>query len=399
MPDSSASADGFGDLKIVDADTHYSEPHDLWTSRAPARWRSRVPRVERDANGRDWWHVDDKRFGPAGAASIVRPDGSKQKFWEIDLAAGLQHDEVHEASYDPRARTQMMDQLGIWAQIVYPNLPGFGVQHLLKIEDLELRNAIVSIYNDAAAELQRDSGQRLFPQALLPFWDIETAVSEVQRAKEELGLTGIVMCSDPDLAGLPDIPDAYWDPLWEVCGALSMPINLHVGASDISMRRFKESAWPSQDRFRKIVVGSLQIELENARVLSNLLTCDVLVRHPDTRWVSVESGIGWIPYMLERLEYQLCETLPEDESLLHASPTELFRRQVYGCFWFEDVAPRKLLEDIGVDNVMFETDFPHPTCLYPSPREHAERVLAECGPEVCRKVMQDNAAKLYGLPI
>jgi len=165
------------------------------------------------------------------------------------------------------------------------------------------------------------------------------------------------------------------------------------------METFMNGAWPSLPHHRRHVVGSCLIELHNARVLSNLLTSDLLVRFPETKWVSVESGIGWIPYVIERLEYQLRDTTPDGRGFDQPFPSELFRRQVYACFWFEDIGPRTLLEDIGVDNVMFETDFPHPTCLYPSAREHALNVLAPWGEEVQRKVLQDNAAKLYRINV
>jgi predicted TIM-barrel fold metal-dependent hydrolase len=167
------------------------------------------------------------------------------------------------------------------------------------------------------------------------------------------------------------------------------------------MDAFYKGVWPSLDHYRAHVVGAVQIEMHNGRILSNLLTSDLLERYPNTKWVSVESGIGWIPYVLERLDYQLLDNPPRegDAAFNQPSATELFHRQVYACFWFEDSGPRYLLEKIGFDNVLFETDFPHGACLYPNPIQHALDVLAPWGPEVQRKVLQDNAAKLYKLPV
>jgi predicted TIM-barrel fold metal-dependent hydrolase len=207
------------------------------------------------------------------------------------------------------------------------------------------------------------------------------------------------MCSEPHAGGLPDLVDHHWDPLWELCTELELPINLHVGASEFGMEAFMKGVWPSLSAERRHVVGCVQIEMHNGRILSNLLTSDLLVRFPETKWVSVESGIGWIPYVIERLEYQLRDTTPDGRGFDQPMPSELFRRQVYATFWFEDAGPSKLLEDVGFDNVMFETDFPHPTCLYPNAVEHALKVLEPWGPEVTRKVMQDNAAQLYHIPV
>ena len=387
-------------LRIIDADTHWTEPGDLWTSRVPEHQRELVPHLVQDGEGTPVWLVngDEVLAKPAGGGSVIRRDGSKIVLWDWNIEAGVDRDEISPASYDVTARLEMMDRLGIWAQIVYPNTAGFGAHKLAKLPP-DVGRLTVQVYNDAMAELQEQSGNRLFPQALVPFWDIDAAVAEVERARTALGLTGITMCSEPHAGGLPDLVERHWDPLWEACQSLDLPINFHVGASEFGMETFMKSVWPSLDHARRIVVGSVQIELHNARILSNLLVSDLLVRFPGTKWVSVESGIGWIPYVIERLEYQLLESGRDGRGLDQPSPKELFQRQVYGMFWFEDLAPRKLLQDIGVDNVMFETDFPHPTCLYPSAREHALEVTAHWGAEVQRKVLHDNAVRVYGLPV
>jgi predicted TIM-barrel fold metal-dependent hydrolase len=333
----------------------------------------------------------------AGAGSVIRKDGSKVALWDWSIEGGMHVDEVHPASHNPKARVEFMDETGIWAQIMYPNVAGFGGHKLATLEP-SLSGRIVSVYNDAMAEMQEGSNGRLLPMALVPFWDIDTAVTEVARAAA-LGLKGIVMCSEPHAGGLPDLVDRHWDPLWELCTELHLPINLHVGASEFGMEAFMKGVWPSLSAERRHVVGCVQIEMHNGRILSNLLTSDLLVRFPETKWVSVESGIGWIPYVIERLEYQLRDTTPDGRGFDQPMPSELFRRQVYATFWFEDSGPSKLLEDVGFDNVMFETDFPHPTCLYPNAVEHAMKVLDPWGPEVTRKVMQDNAAKLYHIDL
>jgi uncharacterized protein len=381
---------------VVDADSHISEPHDLWTSRVSPKHRALVPHVVRGNDGLDTWLINgDHEFSPGGASSAIRPDGSKQPLTEFDIRTGLQQDQVHPASWDVKARLELLDELGIWAQIVYPNVVGFGANKLVHV-DRALSAEIVSIYNDAMAELQEESGERLFPQALVPFWDIDGAVSEVQRAKE-LGLRGLVMCSEPHAGGLPDLLDPHWYPLWEATGDLGMPINFHVGASDFAMENFVKSVWPSHDRDHSLIVGASMLEIHNARILSNLLASDLLDRFPKTKWVSVESGIGWIPFIIERLDWQIADL--DTSSVRHTPPLELFRRQVYACFWFESVAPQHTLESIGFDNVLFETDFPHPTCLYPNPVQHGLEVLERWGPEVQRKVMGANAAALYNIQL
>jgi predicted TIM-barrel fold metal-dependent hydrolase len=137
----------------------------------------------------------------------------------------------------------------------------------------------------------------------------------------------------------------------------------------------------------------------NARVIGNLLYSGILERFPRLQVVSVESGVGWIPFMLEALDYQLQETAPHLlGTRLSMKPSEYFRRQMYACFWFESTGLVPAIESLGVDNCMFETDFPHPTCLYPDALSRVATVLADVDDDFRRKVLSDNASRVYSIP-
>lgn len=224
-------------LKIIDADTHLTEPHDLWTKRAPPALRERVPQVKMHQGQMSWVIDGDKSIGfGAHPSSAILKDGSKIR--TLDTFLKLQFADVHLGSSQVRERLAVMDETGIYAQIVYPNILGFGGQSAAKV-DPALRLSCVEIYNDAMAEIQQESGLRLFPMALLPWWDVKAAVKETQRS-QQLGLRGININSDPhthkaeDGSNIPDLASQHWDPLWEVCAALDMPINFHIGASEQS---------------------------------------------------------------------------------------------------------------------------------------------------------------------
>ena len=121
-------------------------------------------------------------------------------------------------------------------------------------------------------------------------------------------------------------------------------------------------------------------------------------RFPKLKFVSVESGIGWIPFYLEALDYQLVETAPTETSFMSMKPSEYFKRNFYASFWFESALGQSLkncVDSLGADNIMFETDFPHPTCLYPGPLGFLKRSLAGVDAPIRKKLLQDNAAKLY----
>ena len=389
------SQTAFADLQVIDADTHYTEPHDLWTSRAPAGLAERLPRVV-DVDGHPTWAVGATTLGRAMASSVIDRDGNRCR-GSAFLAWGF--DDTHPGAYDVAARLEVMDEVGIHAQIVYPNVAGFGGQKFAQVGDPESRRLCVEIYNDAMAEIQDASHGRLYPMALLPWWDVAATVAEAERIAAS-GLRGVNMTSDPQVQSeLPDLGDRAWDPLWETCADLALPIHFHIGASQTTMSWYGSSPWPSLGDDQKLGIGSAMMYITNARVLANIIYSGMLERHPRLKVVSVESGIGWIPFVLEALDHQANETAAGSMDYLSLPPSEYFRRQIYACYWFERRDVAHTFEVLGSDNILFETDFPHPTCLYPDSLAYAAEGLAEVSPEVQRKVLQDNAAALYRIPV
>ncbi|HWL45230.1 MAG TPA: amidohydrolase family protein [Ilumatobacter sp.] len=389
----------FAGLKLIDADSHYTEPLDLWTSRAPAKYQDRVPQVRIADNGRPHWFIDGRQGPKDSGVSFVDTKGRKVAYYDADMLGGAARGDVHPASYDAKARVEMLDEMGIYAQIVYPNVLGFATPTLIQNLDRDYSVEIVKIYNDAMAEWQAEGPGRLYPQAVLPFWDIPASVLEAQRVKE-LGLTGVTMAGEPHLGGLPDLGQPDWNPLYEALEDLELPIDIHIGARNVEVAADGPGAsWPSLPERAGKPVRSVQIELANARFLANIVASDILIRYPKLRWVSVESGIGWIPFVLERVDYEYREEFEGMGPPELPPAKEMFQRGVYGTFWFEDAGPTVLIDRIGEDNILWETDFPHPTSLYPSPVERSEEKLKDLEPRVVRKIMQDNAAKLYKIPV
>lgn len=383
------------DLKIIDTDSHWSEPYDLWTSRAPAKYRDRVPRMTERDGKRRWWFDDSIPIGLPIASSVVDSDGQKVTgtvFFDFD------NEMVHRASYDAEARVAMLDELGLDAQIMYPNVAGFGNQNFLKSPDDALRLISVEIYNDALTEFQEASGQRVFGMALLPWWDLDAAVREIERCHAN-GLRGIVTCSNPEEAGLPDMATSHWDPVWQVCSDLAMPVNFHIGSSKGNLDYYGKAPWPSFGPERRLAVGSANLFMGNARIVGNMIYSGVPERFPDVKFVSVESGVGWLPFFLEVLDHQMHETAPNELAELSMLPSDYFRRQFYGCFWFERSTVRPTLEYVGAQSLMFETDFPHPTCLYPRDDHDLVKALEGIPRDDVERIMSLNAAELYRIDI
>ncbi len=349
---------------------------------------------ERDGKRR-WWFDGNIPIGLPIASSVIGQDGTKvtgTAFFDMD------NDVVHRASFDPDARVSMLDSLGIHAQIMYPNVAGFGNQNFLKSSDEALRLISVEIYNDALAEFQADTGERVFGMALLPWWNLDAAVKEIERAHAN-GLRGIVTCANPEEAGLPDMGTSDWDPIWATCSELNMPVNFHIGSSKGNMDFFGRAPWPSFGEERKLAVGSANLFMGNARTVGNLIYSGIPERFPNLKFVSVESGVGWLPFFLEILDHQMTETAPNELADLSMSPSDYFRRQFFGCFWFERSTIKPAVDFLGSQCLLFETDFPHPTCLYPRDDVSLMTALDGLDESDIRAILQDNAAKLYRIDI
>jgi predicted TIM-barrel fold metal-dependent hydrolase len=379
-----------GDARVVDCDTHYTEPPDLWVSRAPASYKDKVPHV-RTVNGQSLWFVEgDKPWGNMGT-TVVDAEGVKVR-GRLTLAS---FEEITEAAYKVKPRLEVMDRMGVWAQIVYPNAGGFGATRFLVIEDPELRNLCVSIYNEAVAELQAESGGRLFPQAILPLWDRDALVRELQRV-QDLRFTGVTITDNPEAFGLPQYTDPYWQPMWEFLNDTGLVVNFHIG-SGIKDFVLEHYAWGSLGPQLKLTAYATIAYMSNAKVIINLILSGLLDRYENLKIVSVESGCGWIPFVMEALEYQVDEMAPDEGRKLKMRPRDYFLRHIYATFWFEDMGVKQFIDALGPGNLLFETDFPHPTCLYPESQEHLARVLSRLEPGVRRRVVQDNAAEIYHL--
>jgi predicted TIM-barrel fold metal-dependent hydrolase len=376
-------------IRIVDADTHISEWDDLWTSRSPVKYKDRVPQ-KKLLDGKRIWMIDgDKSLGTGSPIAAIRKDGSKSSGYEF---LDWELEDAHPGAYDVKERVKFMDETGIYAQIAYPNLLGFGGQRNAMV-DPELRLVCAKIYNDAMAQMQADSGDRIFPMALLPWWDVKESVAEAKRC-HRMGLRGVNINSDPQTHGLPNLGHPHWDPLWETCVECDLPVNFHIGASEESVSFSTTGYWAETGSNTQLAYGSVMLFIGNCRTLTNILLSLFLERFPTLKIVSVESGVGWLPFMLEAVEYEMQETGIKYK----VPPFEIFKRQIYGCSWFERRNFVANTRALGVNNIMFETDFPHPTCLYPDALNYIAEAAGEFTPEERTQVFGGNAARIYNIP-
>lgn len=376
-------------LRIIDADTHISEPADLWTSRVSKKWGDLVLHVKWDERSRGLaWFIGDEKVAAAPSIAMAgwkEPPPSNPPTYE----------DAHPGAYDAVARLKLMDEEGIYAHLLYPNVGGFGSGRFLKLKDPQLMLESVRAYNDFAVEWAAPGKGRLVPLCVLPFWDVQESVKELQRACKN-GHKGVIFTSEPHDFDQPMLADPHWNPIWAAAQDLQVPVNFHIGSGDIGSLR----GYSGNGRQANFAKASVALFLNNAHAVMEIIFGGICARFPDLKFVSVESGIGWVPFLLEAMDWQFVGgEVRAERPDLKLLPSEYFHRQIYACFWFEDTAPRRLLDVIGYKNVLFETDFPHPTSLYPAQTvtEHIESCLTGQPEEVRRAVLHDNAAALYHL--
>ena len=378
---------------VADVDSHIIEPVDLWTSRVPAKWGDLVPHVKFDERwGEDRWYIGSKKLFGVGAFA--------QAGWrEYPPSHPHSLEEAVPAALDPKERLTYMDQVGVYYQLLYPNILGFHSHVFLNQMDHALAAECVRAYNDWLSEFCSADPVRLIPMMMLPFWDIEASMVEMKRAYE-MGHKGVLFAARYDKVGLPRLIDDHWEPLLSQAQEMGLSLNFHVGflASDEDLKGAVDQS-KKLDFTRE---SSLTL-LGNAAGIAEVVLSGVCHRYPDLNFVSVENGAGWLPFLAESMDWQWLNVGAHKDYPDRLLPSEYMWRQIYGMYWYEREAMRAVIDRLA-DNLMFETDFPHATSLSPgpaseslSPRDVMEISLAGMPDETIGKVLQHTATRLYHL--
>lgn len=382
----------FQQHKVIDIDTHLTEPGNLFTSRVASKWKDQVPHVKR-VDGKDFWFIGDKSFGCPGAYSMAGHDFPPPNYPES-------FDVIPKSMMEPQARLDFMDEEDIYAQILYPNVAGFGAQRFLDLKDPELMLECVRAYNDFLHEWVSTNPNRLVPVCAIPYWDMDATMAELERC-QKLGFRSVLMCIQPQDFDLPNLRNPHWNRLWAFCQEAGMTISFHIGGGDLTEVKEVDPNLGYGTNFGRFAVLAF---VGNTRCITDLVFGGVCHRFPNLKFVSVESGAGWLPFLIEAMDWQWknCGVTDEhpDYDLL---PSEYFKRQIYGSFWFERDTIHRALE-LYPDNIMYQTDYPHPTCMAPGPasagvrpKEYAQDIMADLPDDLIAKVLHDTAAELYGL--
>jgi len=378
--------------RVIDVDTHVTEPPDVWTSRVSKKWGDLVPHVIQMGR-KEMWVIGEKPFLPTGITAMAGFDGMIPDF--PDTLA-----DTVPAAHDARARLAHMDREGIYAQVIYPNVGGFGSARFLELEEPELMLECVRAYNDFLIDWCSADPKRLLPIMATPFWDLDAAVKEIERGAAR-GHKGVLFGSQPQVFGQPALVDPHWDRIWAAAQAAELPISFHIGSGDVSDLLSGGAGLGVRTGMARM---SAQLFMENSNCLADVIFGGICHRFPKLDFVSVESGVSWALFAIEAFDWQwLNNGVRSEHPEYDLLPSEYFRRQIYTCFWFEEEAARKAI-DVFPDNILYETDFPHPTSMSPGPastaehpRDYAERVLSGLPEASIAKVLHGNAARVYHL--
>ncbi|HMP56533.1 MAG TPA: amidohydrolase family protein, partial [Novosphingobium sp.] len=383
----------FAGLRIIDCDTHYTEPPNLWLDNAPAGLKDKMPRVERHGDI-DKWVCMGRDFGSMGGNVIGR---DKNKL--LGRLAYRNYDQIAPGSYDLEERLKDMDDMGIWGQVCFQNGGVTQAGSLVALNDEAVAIAITRIFNDACKDRMDRSAGRVNCMATLPYWDRGLMNAELRRVVD-LGLKGIVLPDRPERLSEGYLAEGgginpFWEEVFDTCNATGLAINFHLNASLDA----ESAMWDHLGFDQRLPLSALIHHIGCATTMTNFMVTGVLDKYEDLKIGLIESGAGWVPFWLEGLEHQLDEFRTLINRGLKRRPKEYFARNFWVSFWFETASVTRLLDEIGADRLMFQTDYPHPTSLYPGVQDKLVSVLKDVDPARHQLILQDNAARLFNLDL
>jgi predicted TIM-barrel fold metal-dependent hydrolase len=388
----------------ISADCHLDLcwlPPDLFTSRAPVAMRDRMPYVTEGPKGPMWVTKKGGNFGLANGMGSAGREYVPGQIHRSDRMAstGLYEDGkrgIRRLS-DPELRLKDQDRDGVQAEVLYGILGSST-----RMNDPEAAAEMIRIYNDWLADFCETHPERFAGLACIPSAPIDAAVSEVKRVVKRGGVRGLDVANTLDM---PPLYDPYWNPLWDAIDDSGLPLHFHtVGGRmpDAIRKTLWGSAWgekvdaPLEQRVARagfaVHISGFQIYMST--ILMSLVYGAVLERHPRMRVVIGEGGIGWIPYILDHMDLEWEDQFKDLG--LSMRPSEYWRRQCRATYQSDRIGI-KLLDELGENNVMWGSDFPHPDGVWPDSSEVIARELGHLPAAVRRKIVCENAGKLYGL--
>jgi predicted TIM-barrel fold metal-dependent hydrolase len=363
-------------MLVVDADGHVVEAPSAWAA-LPADIR---PRIERDATGYEHVIVADTEILAAPLGNLATPGSAF-----ADPASFKPLAEAQAGGSDPRARLVDMDAEGIDQAVLFPSI---GL-YFWALDDAPVAAALARAYNDWLADYCSADPARLFGAAMLPMQDPSAAVAELHRAVVELGFPAAFVRPNPCMGR--SLPHAAYEPLWSAAEDLGVPVGIHEGSSVIV------PTLGSDRPFNPLVLHAVSHPFEEMLACAQLIAFGVLERHPGLQVIFLESGGGWVPFWLERLDEETSSFrgfCPE----MRLDPSEYFARQCTVSYEVDEATLPALAPFIGAERIVWGSDYPHHDATFPGAVDALWATIAPLVPADQARILGANARRVYRLP-
>ena len=370
------------DLILISVDDHIAEPETMFHAHVPAKYRDQMPRVVTDDKGiQQWWYgnVKGRNLGLNAVA------GKAPEMFNVDAS---RYDEMRPGCYDVHERVRDMNAGGQLAGLNFPNFTGFSGQVLNQGPDRDVNQIMIQAYNDWHVDEWCGSYPgRFIPCGILPLFDVQRAAAEVQRLAAK-GCHAVTFSENPEALNMPSIHSGEWDPLFAACCETGTVLCCHLGSSSRS---------PMSAVDAPAGVNMTTSSAATIYTLADLVWATFWSRFPKLKFSLTEGDIGWIPYFLWRAEHvreRHGGWIQHDFSQT-GGPTQIFRDHILVCLIKETIGP-KLMDEFNIDNVCWESDFPHSDSTWPNAPEEFIKTFAGLSDDQINKISHQNAIQHYG---
>ena len=369
--------------RVVSSDNHVMEPADLWTNRGESKFKDRMPYVERLEES-DWWICEGQKLMPVSSATQVGV-----RFEDPEkLTIVARSEDVRLGGYIPEEHVKDMDIDGIDVSILYPTV-GLGLYSV--VQDSELLTSMFRSYNDWVGEFCGTVPKRLKGIAMLNLDVVQEGVKELERCAK-MGYVGAMIPVYPPVERPYDKPE--YEPLWAAAQDLGMPLSLHINTNRPG------AGQQFQDLDTMTATFFTNVDHWVRMSLGYLIFSGVFERYPKLQVGSIEMELSWVPHFLDRLDYNYTQRSSEFSRQYEfkgdALPSDFFHNNVFLGFQ-EDALGIEMRHRIGVDQLQWGADYPHPESTFPRSRQILEEILVDCTEEERAKIAGGNSARVYGL--
>jgi predicted TIM-barrel fold metal-dependent hydrolase len=369
------------DLVLVSIDDHVIEPADLFEKHLPAKYREDGPKFVRLPDGVDQWVFQGEVMGTVGLGATASWPREEWSFDPVGLA------EMRPGCYDVHERVRDMNANGVLASINFPTAAGFAGAWLAGKADRKLSEVAVSAYNDwQIDELAGSYPGRIIPLGILPLWDTDACVRELDRIAAK-GCTSVSFPETPYANGLPSFYGDHWDPVLEAAERHGIVLSMHIGGAFNLLQR------PEGAHMDQLIILSAQL---SGVACTDLITSGTFRKFPNLKVALSEGGIGWVAFLLDRMDKHMWNQSWTHLDIGAETATEIWKKNFLGCFITEPTNLR-IIDRIGVETVAWECDYPHSDSTWPNSPEALMRELegAKIADDVIAKITWQNASRFY----